>query len=222
MPMSLRNGEILPAGGDDWLLQPSCKSSDSLTRTILWAHSFISKWRKSIKHVSVEFRSSLWRPELTITPRITENTWDCSHLPIHTTQSILKHLSSLKVAFTNNRTTFLQQKKMWAICIAMWLVWYSEWLLTCYIYIWYAIIKSGFIRDIVYQFMHSLGIKNTCLALLVLLYCYTPRNVLLKSVYNSDACLRQQAIKKKDCHLYKAMVENANSATHCIWLNISM
>jgi len=112
IPMSLRNSEILPAGGDDWLLQPSCKSSNSLTRTILWAHSFISKWRKSIKHVSVEFRSSLWRPELTITPRITENTWDCSHLPIHTTQSILKHLSSLKVAFTNNRTQFLQKKNV--------------------------------------------------------------------------------------------------------------
>lgn len=159
--LSLRNGEILPAGGDDTLLQPSCKSSDSLTRTILWAHSFISKWRKSIiKHVSVEFRSSLWR--VTITPRITENTWDCSHLPIHTTQSILKHLSSLKAAFIDNRTQFLQ-KKLWVICIATWLV-------TCYIFIWYAIIKS-FIRDIVYQFMHSLGIKNTILALLVL--CYT-------------------------------------------------
>jgi len=38
----LRNGEIIPAGGDDRLLQPSCKSPDSLT-TSLWAHRSISK-----------------------------------------------------------------------------------------------------------------------------------------------------------------------------------
>lgn len=89
----IRNGEIIPAGGDDRLLQPSCKSPGSLTTTSLWAHRSISKWRKSIiKHVSGEFRSSLWRPDLTITPRITQNTWGLQPPPNWHTR---KHFKSI-------------------------------------------------------------------------------------------------------------------------------